>query len=57
MGRLDNAFEYLEHALAVRDPGISGIVASPHLRSLHPDARWQPLLRKIGIPEEYWPLR
>ena len=55
MGRADMAFEYLEHALAVRDPGISSIVASPYLRSLHSDARWQPLLQKIGIPEEYWP--
>jgi len=55
MGRADKAFEYLERALAVRDPGISSIVASSHLRSLHLDTRWQPLLQKIGIPEEYWP--
>lgn len=55
MRRPDLAFEYLEHALAVRDPGLSSIVASIHLRSLHSDVRWQPFLRKIGIPEEYWP--
>jgi tetratricopeptide (TPR) repeat protein len=55
MRRPDLAFEYLEHALAVRDSGICGIAFSPLLRPLHSDARWQPLLRRIGIPEEYWP--
>ena len=55
MERPDEAFEYLELALSKRDPGVSIIVVSPHLRPLHSDARWQPLLRKIGIPEEYWP--
>jgi hypothetical protein len=55
MGRADTAFEYLEHALEVRDLGVSSILSSPHLKPLHSDARWQPLLRKIGIPEEYWP--
>jgi tetratricopeptide (TPR) repeat protein len=55
MGRIDQAFEYLALALDFRDPGISSLVASPLLKPLHTDARWQPLLRKIGIPEEYWP--
>jgi TolB-like protein/Flp pilus assembly protein TadD len=55
MRRPDLAFEYLEHALAVRDAGICGIAFSPLLRPLHSDVRWQPLLHKIGIPEEYWP--
>jgi TolB-like protein len=55
MERPDEAFEYLELALSKRDPGISSIVVSPYLRPLYPDPRWQPLLRKIGIAEEYWP--
>jgi TolB-like protein/tetratricopeptide (TPR) repeat protein len=55
MGRTDEAFEYLEFAFTVRDSGIASIVASPLLKPLHSDARWQPLIRKIGIPEEYWP--
>ena len=55
MGRADTAFDYLEHSLDVRDPGLSAILASQFLQPLHSDARWQPLLRKIGIPEEYWP--
>ena len=55
MGRTDEAFEYLEFAFTVRDSGIASIVASPLLTPLHSDARWQPLIRKIGIPEEYWP--
>jgi TolB-like protein/Flp pilus assembly protein TadD len=55
MKRPDEAFEYLELALSKRDPGISIIVVSPHLKPLHSDSRWQPLLRRVGIPEEYWP--
>jgi adenylate cyclase len=55
MGRADDAFEYLDLGLALRDPGMCTILASPQLQSLRADARWQPLLRKIGIPEEFWP--
>jgi len=55
MKRPDLAFEYLDRALNFRDAGIAGIVVSPYLDPLHSDARWRPFLRKIGIPEEYWP--
>ena len=54
MGEVDTAFEYLGIAIE-KDPGLSQILVSPHLRTLHSDERWQPLLSKIGIPEEYWP--
>ncbi len=54
IGEIDRAFEYLNVAIET-DPGISLVLVSPHLRPVHSDARWQPLLRKIGIPEEYWP--
>ena len=55
MGLPDKAFEHLELALATRDPGIGGMVSSPLFRPLYSDARYKPFLRKIGIPEEYWP--
>ena len=55
MGRAEKAFEYLEQGFNTGDAGIGSIVASPLLKPLHTDARWQTLLRKIGIPEEYWP--
>lgn len=54
MGQIDKAFEYLDVAIET-DPGISGVLVSRQLRPLHSDPRWQPLLRKIGIPKEYWP--
>lgn len=54
MGEIDTAFEYLEVARE-KDPGICTVLVSPQLRSLHSDARWQILLRKIRIPKEYWP--
>jgi hypothetical protein len=54
MGESDKAFEFLDIAVDT-DPGISEILVSLQLRALHTDPRWEPLLRKIGIPEEYWP--
>jgi hypothetical protein len=54
MSHADKAFEYLDVAIG-SDPGIGQVLVSPHLRALHRDLRWQPLLRTIGIPEEYWP--
>lgn len=53
IGQTEQAFEYLNIAIGV-DPGIAQILMSCHLRPLHSDARWEPLLRKIGIPEKYW---
>jgi tetratricopeptide (TPR) repeat protein len=54
MGESDKAFEFLYIAVDT-DPGITEILGCPQLRALHTDPRWEPLLRKIGIPEEYWP--
>jgi len=56
MGESDKAFEFLDIAVDT-DPGISEILVSLQLRALHTDPRLEPLLRKIGIPEEYWPKR
>ena len=55
MGRADEAFEYIELAVNSHDSGATHIVCSSLLKPLHSDARWHPLLRKIGVPEEYWP--
>jgi adenylate cyclase len=56
-GEGDNAFEHLHVAVENHDPGASDILISPQLRPLHSDPRWRPLLRSIGLPEEYWPGR
>ena len=50
-GEIDRAFEWLERGLAVRDSGLSEMKASPRLRSLHGDPRWQPFLKQMGLED------
>lgn len=50
-GHRDLAFEWLERAYAQRDPGLAMTKVSPLLRSLHDDARWHPMLVKIGLAD------
>jgi adenylate cyclase len=47
----DKAFEWLERAFASRDPGISYIKIDPFLVPLHADARWRPLLERMGLAD------
>jgi hypothetical protein len=35
----------------VRDAGISQLLADRQLDSLHKDARWKALLKKVNLPE------
>ena len=46
---VDLAFEWLERALAKRDPGVTHAKASPRLRSLEGDVRWLPFLERLGL--------
>ncbi len=46
---IDAAFEWLEHALAERDSGLTHAKVNPRLRPLHDDRRWPALLKKIGF--------
>ena len=48
-GEVDRAFVWLERAFAARDGGLSGVKASPWLRSLHGDTRWRPFLDRLGF--------
>jgi serine/threonine-protein kinase len=48
-GDIDQAFEWLEHAVAERDPGVTHAKANPRFRAMHDDKRWADLLRKIGL--------
>jgi class 3 adenylate cyclase len=48
-GEIDAAFASLEHACAVRDPGLGESLSYPWLRSLHDDPRWPALMRRIGL--------
>ena len=48
-GERDRGFEWLERAYAERDGGLTEIKASPHLRSLHQDPRWNRFLERMGF--------
>src|SRR5207253_1704148 len=45
----DAAFEWLDRAYTQRDGGLSGILTSDRLRSLHGDPRWAAFKNKMGF--------
>ena len=47
----DRAFEWLDRAVAVRDPNLIWVRDDPLYRSLHDDARWKAFLRKMNLQE------
>jgi TolB-like protein/Tfp pilus assembly protein PilF len=47
-GNADLAFEWLDKAAEIYDPGLIWIEVSPLLRSLHDDPRWPIFLNKIN---------
>ena len=51
-GEADRAFEWLDKAVAYRDPGLPEISVNPLFANIHEDARWLPFLRKIGKAPE-----
>lgn len=53
-GEADSAFKWLESAVRRRDPGLTDeLLSTETLRGLHRDARWEPLLEKLGLLEAY----
>jgi serine/threonine-protein kinase len=48
----DQAFEWLERAYELRDPGITWVKADTVLRNLHQDPRWPAFLRKLGLADD-----
>jgi tetratricopeptide (TPR) repeat protein len=46
-GEADRAFEWLDKAVAYRDPGLGEIVVENLFDKIHSDPRWLPVLRKI----------
>jgi TolB-like protein/cytochrome c-type biogenesis protein CcmH/NrfG len=47
-GEADQAFAWLDKAVAYHDPGLSDIVVENLFDKIHSDPRWLPFLRKIG---------
>jgi hypothetical protein len=51
-GEADQAFAWLDKALAYQDPGLSEIVTQPLFHKIRQDPRWLPFLRKLGYAPE-----
>jgi len=49
-GELDKAFQWLDRAVAQRDPGLTYLKTDPILRRLYGDPRWEELLRRLNLP-------
>jgi serine/threonine-protein kinase len=49
-GETDKAFEWLGIAFDDRDAGMLGLLVDPLLRGLRDDARYKPMLQKVGLP-------
>jgi hypothetical protein len=50
LGKKDDAFAWLEQALQVRDKGMTYLLVDPCLDPLHNDARFAPLVQRVGFP-------
>ncbi|MHB8476890.1 MAG: TIR domain-containing protein [Steroidobacteraceae bacterium] len=49
-GNVDQAFAWLDRAVALRDPGIQWLRGDPLLRNLIRDPRYAALLRRLNLP-------
>ncbi len=48
-GQPDQAFEWLDRGLTMRDPGLLLAKVDPMLEPLHPDPRWRLFLNNLGL--------
>ena len=51
LGRIDEAFEHLERAVAERDPIVCYVNAWPDIDALRDDPRFHAIVRAVGWPE------
>ena len=57
-GEIDRAFQWLDRAVAYRDPGLVEVNSDPMFASIRHDPRWLPFLRRIGrAPEQLAAIR
>jgi hypothetical protein len=50
-GRLDDAFECLDQAIASRDPALVYLAIAPHWDSLRADPRFIPRLQRLALTD------
>jgi tetratricopeptide (TPR) repeat protein len=50
LGRIDEAFTWLDEAYSNRDPWLPFLAVHPEFDRLHADPRFNALVRRIGIP-------
>jgi TolB-like protein len=50
-GEADQAFQWLENSYRTRDSGLTWLVGDPFMQSLHGDARWSALMKKMKLPD------
>src|SRR5262245_64386836 len=51
-GRLDEAFDCLDQAIAQRDPALVHLAVAPEWDSLRDDPRLDDRLKKMGLPRQ-----
>jgi len=49
----DKAFEWLDKAYQQRDPGLGSLLNDSTMTNLYHDARWEPLLAKVGLQDAW----
>jgi serine/threonine-protein kinase len=54
-GQKDEAFEWLDRAYLIRDPGLTTLKAVPFFDGLVSDSRYQDLLRRMNLPADRTP--
>ena len=52
-GNYDKAFDYLERAVAIKDPVLLEILTYPATKKMRNDPRWTSLLQKIDLPSDH----
>jgi len=55
-GEKNNAFQWLQVSLDNHDTGLLSVSIDPLMQSLRPDARYNEVLAKIGLPVRLWKL-
>lgn len=51
-GEIDQAFDWLNRAVTIRDGGVVEMLTNPLMVGLHDDPRWLTLLQQVGLPAE-----